>query len=597
MSTPTSMIPYPGGQNPLLVSDYGFSGLGSTPSPFFTVSGQFNPRDFKSIIKWTRFLAANSPLTTEVIRKLSSYPITEFILDTEDEKLKKQYKQLFKHLDLKARLIDIGVDFHLLANVWVSVYFPFIRWLTCSSCKSQHQLSKFSNRTLQFRNWEFRGVCPTCGESGVFKRHDVKSPSMKGLSIINWDPEDISLIHNPVSNQTQYWYKVPGKLRGLISQGDLFTLESIPWSFVDAVRKNEDYCFDREGIFHLKGHSVANAIPGYGVPPIVGTYGLAFDAAMMRRANSAIASEQISPLRVIFPQPAGKDPATAMSLQNFSKNMKRYMLLHKADPSVIAMTPIPVGYQQISGEGKAMLVSQEIEQIQEELLLSLGVSRELLSGTLNWTSSTVGLRLLENTMWKYIDSIQRLLDWLIEQITPEFNLEPVQVTFEPFKLTDNDEKQSMMFQLSQTQNVSAQSMLSSMGLDWHEEMQRIRDEQVEKAKQDVLVKRDIDIAQYVAAQGAADTDSEESAGYKTALQQAQETANQLIGMAEGPRRSALSALKVQDPALYLMTAKLIEEYRSDPSYQSNVAQQGQQIANDASQQNPQSNQQPGQPGY
>ena len=590
-SIPSNLLPYPGAIPNITGNDYGFSGLGSTPSPFFTVSGQFNPRDFKSIIKWTRFLAAQSPLTTEVIRKLSSYPITEFVVNTEDEKLKKRYQEIFKYLDLKARLIDIGVDFHLLANVWVSVYFPFVRWIICKSCQTHYQLSKFPEK-LVFKNYEFVGSCPHCGKRGAFLRRDVKSQSIRDLSLINWDPEDISLIHNPVSNRTQYWYKVPAKLKNLVAQGDLFTLETLPWSFVDAIRRNEDYCFDRDGIFHLKGHGVANAIPGYGVPPIVGAYSLAFDAAMMRRANSAIASEQISPLRVIFPQPSGKDPATSMSLQNFSKNMKRYMALHKSDPSIVALTPIPVGYEQLSGEGKTLLVSSEIEQIQDELLLSLGVSRELLSGTLSWTSSTVGLRLLENTMWKYIDNIQKLLSWIVEQIAPEFGLELAEVTLEPFKLTDDSNLQQLMVNLSQAGSVSMQTTMSSLGLDWHDEQKKLREEQIEKAKQDVLLKQDISQAQYMAAQGATDTADEANAGYRNALQQAQELANQLINMPEGTRRSALFNLKTKDPALYLMTSKLIEEYRTDPAYQSDVQSQGEQVADQAASQNPEAQNQP-----
>ncbi len=589
--------PYPN-INGLSGAPYAFFGMGETPSPFFTLAGQFTPRNFNDVVKWTRFLIVNSPTITEVTRKMASYPITNFVLPTEDASVKKKYTDLFKAIDFKTKLINIGFDYQILGNSFVSIYYPIKRILYCQTrgCGAAYTVENFPGK-LSFTQFQFRGRCPKCGNTGILKRRDEKSMDVREASIINWDPTDISINYNPIVDKSEYWYKIPAYLKNKIVTGDLFVLSTVPWEFVEAVQKNLDFKFNKDGIFHLKGMTVAHSIPGYGVPPLVGLYNLVFDQAMLRRANSAIAAEMISPLRVIFPEVNGKtDAAVNMSLKGFAKNMRKYFALHKSDPNLIAFSPVPIGYQALSGEGKTLLVTQEIEQIDDTILLSLGVSRELLSGQLNWTSSDVGLRLLENTMWKYTDQIQKLITWIVSGLTAYFNIPTLDVTLEPFKLADNNDLKNAMMALAQSNQVSMQTLLSSMGLDFQKEQEKINKEQIMLAKDQAILTVDKEIAAWMALKNGPNADSNTVSGYKSALQKAQETANELIGMPEGPRRSALMRLKTEDPAQYLMVAKLIDEYRNDPQYQQEVASQGQEAAEQASSQGqPGDNSQPNQP--
>jgi len=323
--------------------------------------------------------------------------------------------------------------------------------------------------------------------------------------------------------------------------------------------------------------TVAHSLPGYGIPMVVSMWDTIFNMATLQRANSAIATEFMSPLRVVYPDNSnGTNAPSQMALRNFSKSMRKYMAMHKSDPLMVAFAPFPVGYQQISGDGKAMLVTQEIEQMQDTLLLSLGVSRELLSGTLNWTSSTVGLRLLENTLWGVVDQVQKLMTWLFAQLAPEFNLPTLNVTLEPFKLTDNDSLQQLMANLAQSGDISKETFMASIGLNYTEELDKVKEEKITQAKMQVILEYETEMAQYMALREF--SGAEDSNGYKAALQIAQETANKLIGMAEGPRRSALLNLKASDPAMYLMVSKLISSYRDTSEYKEETQQAGQEAA-------------------
>ncbi len=577
------MMPFPGvsGNNAgLMGSVYGQT---ETPSQFFTIAGQFLPRDLNGLVKWAYFLVNLEPLISEVIRKLAAYPITDFIPDTADASLKRKYKDLTYHMDLKSKLISIGFDYYLLGNVFISLYFPFQRMLDCPNCGSSYALSH-SHDFFKFENYQFQGSCSKCGYNGVFKHHDVKVNNEEQVNLVVFDPRDITVNYNPISGQSEYWYDVPSYIRTKIAAGDVFFLSTIPWSMVEAVRDSKQYLFYKDSIYHLKMPGVTNALPGLGVPPIVGMWETVFNKAAARRANSAIAMEMLMPMRIVYPDISGTaDPSTRFSLQAFARNMRTYMARHKTDPLAAVFSPIPVGYQEITGNGKALLITQEIEQMEDYLLLSLGVSREMISGTLNWTSSTVGLRLLANTLYRYTDQIQRLMDWIFRKVCPELNMEVVPVTLEPFQLTDNDSEIANLLQLAGNNMVSQETALSAMGLDADEEQRRMREEQIEAAKQQVVVEYEKQRAVW------SQTRDQFSGGpddYKSALEKAGDIANQFLALEEGPRRSALMRLKVENPAQYLLVSKLIEEYRDNPNYKEQVSQDGAQAAQEASQSSP-----------
>ena len=582
------MMPFPGAggnQSGLNSSVYGQT---ETPSPFFGLGQQFLPRDLNGIVKWAYYLLNQEPLVNEVIRKLASFPITDFVIDTPDESLKKKYLDIIYSLDLKNRLISIGFDYYLLGNVFISVYFPFTRMARCPQCGSSYSMEADN---IQFVDFTIRGNCvaEACGYTGPMERVDIKSRDPNDINLVVYDPRDITVNYNPISGQSQYWLEIPNYVKEKITAGDKFIVSTLPWSMVEAVKASTQYQFFKDSLFHLKMPGVTNAIPGLGVPPTVGMWESIFNKAMMRRANSAICAEMLMPLRVVYPDVSGNtNPATSFSLQAFARTMRNYMARHKTDPLAAVMSPIPIGYQEITGNGKQLLITQEVEQIENYLLMSLGVSREMLEGTLSWTASTVGLRLFQNTLFRYTDQMHRLMDWIFAKISPEFDLDPAKVTLEPFMLTDGNQMAESLMQLASNNIVSQETALASLSIDYDDEQRKIQDEQVQLAKQQVITEQKKQMAAWSQTK-------EQSAGgtrdYKSALEKAGEIANQFLTLEEGPRRSAMLHLKVEDPATYMLVAQLIEEFRQDPQYREQVAQDGQAAAQQAQQESPEQSQQ------
>lgn len=548
--------PYTGGYGPT-------GNYGPGKSPFFSVANQFLPRNLHDVIRWARYITTQSPVVTEVIRKLSTYPITDFVIDTKNPGTKAKYEELIRSFNLKPSLHNIGFEYHTVGNVFVSVYFPIQRTLACPTpgCGGEHNALNAS--FAKFERYEFVGTCPLCLGRVTFKVKDSKSLDVKRMNLISWDPLNISVNHNPITNESEYYYKIPNDIRRRIQQGDKLLANTIPWQMVMAIKNNQDFKFERHAIFHLKNISAGHLISGVAVPPLLSQFTTVFYQTTLRKANESIASDFMTPLRVLFPQgqTSNSDPVVSLSLRNFAANMTQAVKNHRMDGNHVLVAPVPVGYETISGEGKTLLISQEIQQADQTLLLSMGVSLELLSGTTNWTSSTVGLRMLENTLKCYVDQIEHLVSWVFEQASKYLGLEVCPVRMTPFRLTDDEGLRQMLMGLASSGKASMATLFESFGRDYDDELERIKEEAVKTAISQVLTSLEIEKAQFIAAKSANGSE-ENDQEYKDALGRAQALAEQLGSADEGTIRRTLNELKVSDYGMYLMTAKLLEEVKN-----------------------------------
>lgn len=552
---------------------------GPTKNPFFATSNQFLPRNLHDVIRWARFITIQSPLTTEVIRKMATYPITEFVVDTEKTGTKAKYDEIFRSFDLKSTLHDIGFEYHTVGNVFISIYFPIHRTLKCPHCSQEYNAK--NAHFASFRNYVFEGECPSCVTKVKFDRKDTKSTNISDMNIIKWDPVNIAVHHNPITGEYEYYYKIPNDIKKRVKVGDKLFVNSVPWEFIEAVRNNQDFKFDKNNIFHLRNISAGHMIEGVAVPPLISQFPLVFYQATLRSANEAIASDFMSPLRVVFPQAqtGNSDPVVAISMRNFVAQMQTNIIKHRQDNAHVMIAPGPIGFQNVSGDGKALLVSQEIAQAEESILLSMGVSRELLSGTTNWTSSTVGLRLLENTLLTYTNQILKLVEWIMLRVTKYLSIETCKVDLVPFKLTDDDNLRQMLMQYALQGQASMTTLYEAFGMDYEDELEKIREDASSKAINDARMKLEVDQSVFLATKEIQDK-FDQNNDYRSALAKAQAAVEELINADDSYKRQVLGMLKIEDYAMYLMVSKLLEEH-NEANRQQMQAEQAMAAANGA----------------
>lgn len=530
--------------------------MGQNPSPWFTIANQFLPRNLHDVIRWSRYITTQSPTTTEVIRKMASYPITSFKVDSSNTHTVEKYQSIFKLLKLRQTLQEIGFAYHTLGNVFISIHFPIHRSLVCPSCATSYSARKADFVT--FKKGKFQGTCPHCQAQVDFKRFDLKSTNTREMNVIRWDPINITVNHNPITGQSDYYYSIPNEVRRKIIAGDMLYLSTTPWSFIEAALQNKDYKFDNSKIYHMKAPSLATVdLNGIAVPPLISLFGLIFYQATLRKANESIAAEYMTPLRVVYPGSTGSDPAVAMSLGNFKSRMEQAISKHKRDRNHVLVAPVPVGYGTISGEGKALLVNAEIREAEETMLLSLGVSRELLSGTTNWTSSTVGLRLMQSSMDSYVGQMNELLEWLGTQMADYIGLEQAGVALEEFKLIDDTVMQQLWANLAAQDKVSMSGLFEVLGMDYQKELERKKQDHIDQQVAEVEAAIESKKARVTAAMRLSADADESTSEYVEFVQQCLLEAEDLVGQPPEMVQLVMAKLEVEDPAKALVISELI----------------------------------------
>ena len=554
------------GINPSSVGMSGRYDLGSYPNPAYDVSSQFLPRNFHDLLKWTRFILVKSPTIAEVIRKLSTYPITEITIESSKEDLKDKYKDIFDSIKLIEKMCDAGFDYHVYGNSFSSFYFPIDRFLECPKCKTSYDVhSALTKKYAVWKRFTFQGECPGCSERVDYKRIDSKSRDIKRINLIKWKPDNISLNNNPITGEVEYYYKLPSDTKKKILAGDPHFISTIPWEFVEAVRLQRDFRFSDNSIYHMKSLSMGDFIEGYGVPPLLSHYSTVFYTQCLKRANEAIALEHMNPMRMVFPQASGSvDPITAMQSSSFTGNVKQQLRNFKNDPNHVLIAPHPIGVGYLGGQGKSLLVTQEIQEAEQQSLLALGVSRELLSGTSNWSSSTVGLRLLENNMNQYVRKIDSFLQWAISQVSAYLNLEDVEVDLVPFELTDNDNNKQFLIQMNQMGLLSNRTLHEAFDLDPEQEAERIRKAPVAEAESALKTKREIALAAYMANKDII-SDSDDESGFDAYREDITNTAKKVLNITdEKTRTEFLIDLQHTDEAKFNSVMDILREHMSPP---------------------------------
>lgn len=553
--------------------------LGTYANPSYDVSGQFLPRSFGDILKWTRFIIVKNPTTTEVLRKMATYPITDITIDTSKESLKDRYEELFENIKLIEKLTDGGFDYQAYGNSFTSMYFPIDRFIKCpdKKCGASYMLKSALHKGFAvWKKWEFHGECPSCNNKVKFDIEDVKSKDMSRINVIKWKPDDISINNNPITGEVDYYYKVPADVRRKIMIGDPHFICSIPQGMIECVKLNRDFLFSPGEIYHMKSLSMGDFIEGFGVPPLLSHYSTVFYMQCLRKANESIALEHMNPLRMLYPQQAspGGDPISMMSMGNFTGQVKTQLKKFKQDPNHILIAPVPIGVGNMGGQGKSLLVTQELQFAEEQLLMSMGVSRELLSGQTNWTSSAVGLRLLENSMNQYVRKLRRYLRWIVNRAASYLGMEKIEVDFVPFELTDNENMKQLFFQMQQSGIISEQTLLESMGLDPSKESENMSKAIIKKAEDAIILKEKVQRAEFFASRDSKKSEEDDS-GYDTYRENILATAKRIMELPDDNQKmQELMKIQAEDETLYNHVIQVMAQYMGQGQEQGQ-GQQGQ----------------------
>ncbi len=558
------------------VSDpFAMSGLkrgGLHSSPYNLQSQLYTPRRLKELFKWCEFLFYNSPQVYAALRKFGEYPITDFTYETPNISLKKKYKNLLE-VTLRTRefLVELTMDKYVYGNAFISMYQPFLRYLKCTRCGD---LTNIKNLSYEFSydKLQFKYTCPNCKHSVTAGEKEVEDRKLllsRGINFIRWDPKLMDVDHNPITDQAIYYYTIPKDLVTRVRHGHRNLIDTLPLSFLKTIKEDKQFKFAPNAIRHLKVGGPAGISPQWGLPPILPALPMFHFVASLRKANEAIASDYMVPLRVLHPGKGASpmDPVTSISLENWKDNMKESFGEWRKDPLHVMFAPIPVETAQVGGQGRALLTLGEIQEAEKGMVSSLGVPLEFIYGGLTGQGMEATLRLIENQLQTHISDLKDTVQWIADSCAKFLGWSKLKTGMTPFRITDDYAQKQVIMQLYQQgvqtgdQMISESTIMELNNLDVDKERERIKQETLDKvrAQQDLeleIKKIQNNMAQQIqmaAQDGTVSYDQQKIIG------QADQIVAQLMNLDPGMRKSHLDALQVEDYILYSVVIQRMEQ--------------------------------------
>lgn len=366
-------------------------------------------------------------------------------------------------------------------NALVSIFFPFKKMLECKNCKFSAP-AKTTN--YYFRNYQFYWQCPRCQQHGEAKVHDNYLRSARGIRLLRWNPEDIDIRYNDLNGEYTFYYEMPVQLKNDIIMGKKNVVEEVPQIFIEALQKRKAVVLSRDNVYHFKRPTLAGKDRGWGIPLLLPVLKDAFYLQVLKKAQESIALEHIVPLRILFPQAgsATSDPYTSVNLGDWKDQIGDELNRWRFDNNYIPILPLPVGQQTIGGDGRALLLGQEIRVWSEQIVTGMGVPQELVFGGLSYSGSNVSLRMLENFFLGYMVNHLRLLKWVIGRVSSYMNWNPIDAKFKPFKMADDLQRKAYNLQLNQAGKISDGTLLADADFDAEKEDEAISSESARRAE-------------------------------------------------------------------------------------------------------------------
>lgn len=461
-------------------------------------------------------------------------------------------------------------------NVFISIFFPFDRYLICPECYTNYHVNTVNYRFDRSRG-TFKGRCEKCDKEDVeFKREDRRSPDTSRVRIIRWNPKRMRLRVHPVSGRIEYYMQMDADFVRKVLEGIPFYLNETPWAMIQAClktdkqRKQYYFKFKDDAIYHLRSGSLAGLpVRGWAIPPILPNFKLAYYVQLLRRYDEAIALDFIIPFRVLFPKnqgPQGQDALSTLSMGTFVSAMSAMVQRKRKNITDVQIAPFEVGYEMLGGEAKSLAPKDNIALAMDELLNSMGFPAELYKGTLSIQAFPVALRLFEKQWNSLVDGFNDLLSWMLKRLGRHFMWGEVSGTLRSVTLADDIERKALSMQAAAGRDISKQTAYRPLGIDYLEEQKRVAEEQetIQRLQQEAQERQQAQ-AQQGGSEGGG---SQAGATPGDVEEQAQALAQQLLTQVpETQRRGELIKIKRSNPTLHALVIAAMTDMRQQAASQ------------------------------
>lgn len=481
-----------------------FSGIGagaSYPNPWFDMASLSVPSNMRSVLQWSEYVYSVFGTYRMAMERILSYFLTEIdIKSTSDVENDKWKNFLNNTVGAMTALKSALNDRMCYGNSFLSLLVPTQRWLICPRCAYSGTLEEIYNNNVFKFQWSlpnFIATCPQCkvgsGYRGKWVVDDRERDSETEITVKRWNPHEIEILHDPLTDDVRYLWRIPEDYKKLVRDGHLFHLERVTKQVLEAIRTNTMFRFHKDVVFHMKEPTLAGIVNrGWGLPRILYNFRQIWYVQVLRRFNEAIALDYVVPFRVITPAPAqgtsGKggglqtDPLLMMNGSDFRQQARQMINRHRRDPGALQILGFPVNFQMFGADANKLAPRDLLDQGMETLLNDAGTPVELYNGSLQLQSAPVALRLFESTWRHLVYDANMFLQWLVRQVAQLLSWESVQAELKRVTIADNIEEKMIAAQMMMQNQLSGTTVYPMLGFNWKQEQNNLSQEAQYQAK-------------------------------------------------------------------------------------------------------------------
>lgn len=452
-------------------------------SSFLTLSDMQIPDDYREIFRWCRYFFKFDPLIGAAVRSLAVFPVTDWVLndtvDANEKDVKSNnhesedpsetytfYEQMLKEIDLYKHMIEVGYDYFLYGNCVI--------------------FAEPGVKVIKRRN-------PETGE--IIEKKEVVWKSVQRLDLTR-----VRIDRDPKTHEKVYYYDIPRELKRIIkTKKPKEKYEKIPAIFKKAVKEKGLVKLKSEYVYQLQMPSESGDSGLWATPPVLHAMKLILYSNILRQAQEAIAYEHIIPKRIYYFQET-QEFSPGMDFAELANDFAFELKKQLDDPNYQVISPFPIQQIQHGGQGKALLLVPELEQLQETILAAMGVPREFVFGGVSYSGSTTSLRILENhfityrnVLTDYINEflIKRLAEIRGEWETIDDNDSLVSVTLSDLKMQDDIQQKQLMINLNNAGKLPDEIMYEKvLGLDSTKTIKQLQAERLRKLQEQFEIQKE-----------------------------------------------------------------------------------------------------------
>lgn len=529
-------------------------------NPYVSISNKFMPKSMAESFLLCEHTYKHFGIYRAAIDRISRIFFTniKFPYASATKGLDEIKNFLLKNKKIESQIISIGVDYLVYGNCFLLLNLPFDRFVKCPKCNTE-----FPAKDIKDLNFKldccFYGTCNNgCGVVD-FDYRNIPSVDTDRINIIRIPPQDIELIKNTFTGSMQAFWRIDkGTSEKTINGKGSVLISDTPVEMLKACFSGEKLELNMNEILILQMPNLAGQNIEYGMPFSISCFPIIYYINTLRKANEAIGSDYIMPLRVLFPSGTSSSEAPGPSSTYFTRAIEQILQEHKDDPLGWHIAPTQVGYQVIGGEKRALMVDDSLRQSLEELLNSMGFSPEYFYGTANLGATAMALRLLDKTHGLH-GVYNVMLKWVVEKVCKHIAIDNIDVSLEPLQYMDDIERRNVLSTLASGQQLSQLTLYEQYGFDFEREYYRLTVEQpllIDKINKQFEEKfKQTQQAQQNANVGGSGTPMD-------ILAQAKQIAQQLLTLDEATRRQELKRIADANQLLHHAVRIQLEQQRN-----------------------------------